>query len=420
MRPPANGDRVPRLAGAEPGSARFPSGEEDLAGGALTPALHAPGPPALTGTMVTATTRPRLVLASGSPRRREVLAGLGVAFELRPMDLDETPAAGRAGAATTCCAWREEKAAGAPPRPGELVLAADTTVVLGGETVGKPADPADARAVLRKIAGRRAHRPHRRRPRRARPRPAGGRPWCSSRVTMAELTDERDRLVRRHRRAAGQGRLLRHSGPRRAVRRGGGRQLHQRRRPAGAGGLPAVRRAGLRPARFPGRRRVTMKEIDRDARDRPGTAEVRRATGRHRPVARPDPRLPRAGRPLPRRVRGEDPLRRRPARRRPALVARHIRAATASATCSSTSRETSPSGSVASIGGEPFVRHRDERVRRRPHRRRRRAAGRARRSRPPRPGHPARPRRRPTSPAPSRSRATEPTSSAPPSTPSST
>jgi nucleoside triphosphate pyrophosphatase len=93
------------------------------------------------------------VLASASPRRRELLAGLGLAFELRPVDLDETP---RPGEPPRDYVLRlaEEKAAAAAGA-GELVLAADTTVVLDGEIVGKPADAADARAVLRSIAGRR-------------------------------------------------------------------------------------------------------------------------------------------------------------------------------------------------------------------------------------------------------------------------
>lgn len=100
-------------------------------------------------------TRPRLVLASGSPRRREMLAGLGLDFEVRPVDLDETPHPGEA-AEPYVSRLAHEKAAAAVAlgRPGELVLAADTVVVLDGELLGKPADPAEARAMLGRLAGR--------------------------------------------------------------------------------------------------------------------------------------------------------------------------------------------------------------------------------------------------------------------------
>jgi len=95
---------------------------------------------------------PKLVLASASPRRRELLSGLGLRFEVRPVDLDETP---REGEPPRDYVRRlaVEKAA-ACGRAGELVLAADTTVVLDGELFGKPADAADARRMLGRIAGR--------------------------------------------------------------------------------------------------------------------------------------------------------------------------------------------------------------------------------------------------------------------------
>jgi len=94
----------------------------------------------------------RLVLASGSPRRRELLASLGLEFEIRPVDLDETPLPGEAPEAYVARLAREKAAAAL--RPGELVLAADTVVVLDGELLGKPSDPAAARAMLRRLAGR--------------------------------------------------------------------------------------------------------------------------------------------------------------------------------------------------------------------------------------------------------------------------
>jgi septum formation protein len=101
------------------------------------------------------------VLASGSPRRRELLTGLDLAFTLRPGDVDESPHAGetpescvrrlalaKAAAAAGAGATTAEGAA------GELVLAADTLVVLDGRMLGKPRDRADARQMLASIAGR--------------------------------------------------------------------------------------------------------------------------------------------------------------------------------------------------------------------------------------------------------------------------
>ncbi len=95
---------------------------------------------------------PALILASASPRRRNLLATLGLHFLVRPVDLDETP---RAGEAPEVYVRRlaEEKAT-AEVAPGELVLAADTTVVLDGEILAKPGDAAEACAMLAHLAGR--------------------------------------------------------------------------------------------------------------------------------------------------------------------------------------------------------------------------------------------------------------------------
>lgn len=95
---------------------------------------------------------PVLILASSSPRRRDLLAGLGVRFAVRPVDLDETPRAGE-GSWEYVRRLAEEKAT-AQVGPGELVLAADTSVVLDGEILGKPADEAEAREMLGRLAGR--------------------------------------------------------------------------------------------------------------------------------------------------------------------------------------------------------------------------------------------------------------------------
>jgi len=95
---------------------------------------------------------PSLVLASGSPRRRDLLSGLGLAFTVRPADIDETP---RSGEAPRDYVERlaEEKAV-AQAAPGELILAADTSVILDGEILGKPEDAADGRHLLGRLAGR--------------------------------------------------------------------------------------------------------------------------------------------------------------------------------------------------------------------------------------------------------------------------
>lgn len=94
---------------------------------------------------------PTLVLASGSPRRRAILEGLGIAPVVRPADVDETVLPGE-DAETYVVRLAREKAR-ARCETGELVLAADTSVVApDGEILGKPTDPDDARAMLRRLA----------------------------------------------------------------------------------------------------------------------------------------------------------------------------------------------------------------------------------------------------------------------------
>ena len=94
----------------------------------------------------------QLVLASASPRRRELLASLGVHPIVRPAEIDETPGATEAPRDHVGRLAGEKARAAA--RPGELVLAADTIVVLDGEILGKPRDPADAERTLARLAGR--------------------------------------------------------------------------------------------------------------------------------------------------------------------------------------------------------------------------------------------------------------------------
>jgi len=101
--------------------------------------------------------RPPLLLASGSPRRRELLARAGIAFEVAPAEIDERPRPGEAPRALALRLAREKAEAGArrigasPPR---LVLGADTIVVIDGEALGKPEDPEHAVALLSRLTGR--------------------------------------------------------------------------------------------------------------------------------------------------------------------------------------------------------------------------------------------------------------------------
>jgi septum formation protein len=93
-----------------------------------------------------------LVLASGSPRRRQLLELLGLHPEIVPTDIDETWRNGEAPAAHAERLAREKAAAAA--RAGAAVIGADTIVVIGGEILGKPRDAAEARAMLGRLSGR--------------------------------------------------------------------------------------------------------------------------------------------------------------------------------------------------------------------------------------------------------------------------
>jgi septum formation protein len=93
----------------------------------------------------------RLVLASESPRRRELVEQLGLAPEVRPARTDESVLPGE-DARTYAARVAREKARAVE---GDVVLAADTVVVLRGEVLGKPSDPEDARRMLRLLSGTR-------------------------------------------------------------------------------------------------------------------------------------------------------------------------------------------------------------------------------------------------------------------------
>ncbi len=93
-----------------------------------------------------------LILASGSPRRRELLSRIGIFPTVEPAAIDETPAEGEGAAAYVERMAREKAVVAA--RPGRVVLAADTTVALEGVILGKPDDRDDAAAMLRSLSGR--------------------------------------------------------------------------------------------------------------------------------------------------------------------------------------------------------------------------------------------------------------------------
>ncbi len=94
-----------------------------------------------------------LILASRSPRRRELLTTAGIPFTIRESEVEEIRAPGeppedyasRLARAKAEAAWQDR---------AEIVLGADTIVVLGPEVLEKPHDPADARAMLRRLSGR--------------------------------------------------------------------------------------------------------------------------------------------------------------------------------------------------------------------------------------------------------------------------
>jgi septum formation protein len=99
----------------------------------------------------------RLVLASASPRRRELLARAALAFEVAESPYEEDLTLDLPPAALARHLAREKARAAGPAHPDSVLLAADTIVVLGERVLGKPADGEDARRMLRRLSGR-AHR----------------------------------------------------------------------------------------------------------------------------------------------------------------------------------------------------------------------------------------------------------------------
>jgi septum formation protein len=95
-----------------------------------------------------------LILASQSPRRRALLASLGLDFTGDLADVDETSLADEAPDSMVCRLCRVKAQAVAERHPGAPILAADTVVALEGSLLGKPADAAEAKAMLRALRDR--------------------------------------------------------------------------------------------------------------------------------------------------------------------------------------------------------------------------------------------------------------------------
>lgn len=99
-----------------------------------------------------------VVLASGSPRRHELLTNLGIAFSVREPDIDESPHHGEMPV-DYVRRVASGKSAAVAATTDELVIAADTTVDLESQILGKPVDEPDAESMLRRLSGR-THRVH--------------------------------------------------------------------------------------------------------------------------------------------------------------------------------------------------------------------------------------------------------------------
>lgn len=95
-----------------------------------------------------------LVLASASPRRQELLRNAGIPFDVQPADIPEDPLPSETPGQCAERLAREKALTVARKRPGDVVLGADTIVVIDDQFLGKPADAADASRMLRLLAGR--------------------------------------------------------------------------------------------------------------------------------------------------------------------------------------------------------------------------------------------------------------------------
>jgi septum formation protein len=96
--------------------------------------------------------RPRVILASQSPRRRDLLTLIGVPHDVRPADIDETYEPGEVPREHAIRLARAKVAAIGTPEA--VVIGSDTIVVVDGDVLGKPADENDAARMLRRLSGR--------------------------------------------------------------------------------------------------------------------------------------------------------------------------------------------------------------------------------------------------------------------------
>lgn len=98
--------------------------------------------------------KPTLILASASPRRQELLREAGISFEVSPAHIHEERQPGEVPLDYALRLAREKAEAVAAKNPGRYVLGADTIVIVEDEVLEKPADPADAARMLRRLSGR--------------------------------------------------------------------------------------------------------------------------------------------------------------------------------------------------------------------------------------------------------------------------
>jgi septum formation protein len=97
---------------------------------------------------------PDIVLASGSPRRKQLLEQMGLSFRVKQTDADETLPEGAPPDEAATELARRKAAVAVEKEPKALVIAADTIVIVGGKILGKPADEREAAEMLKMLRGR--------------------------------------------------------------------------------------------------------------------------------------------------------------------------------------------------------------------------------------------------------------------------
>ena len=97
---------------------------------------------------------PHVILASQSPRRRELLTLVGIPHEVRPADIDESYFAGELPRAHAERLAREKAAGVAAGAPDAVIIGSDTIVVVDGDVLGKPRNEGEAAAMLARLSGR--------------------------------------------------------------------------------------------------------------------------------------------------------------------------------------------------------------------------------------------------------------------------